>query len=210
MNSIRMSALVGLALALGGCGANATSNRGVSAVHQPVVARSDFVFDVPTSGGSLDAGQTNRLKGWFDSLGVGYGDRVSVDGGGNYDHADARQVVGAVAARYGLLLDDNAPVTAGAIQPGSIRVVVSRLKASVPGCPDWSRASQPNFGAHSMSNYGCATSGNLAAMVADPSDLVEGRKGDPSSSAAAASKAIQTYRAKPATGTGDLKDEETN
>lgn len=210
MNTIRSSILVGLTLAIGGCGMGGTANRGVDSVHQPVVARADYVFDVPTSGGSLDSGQANRVKGWFDSIGLGYGDRVSVDMGGGYDNADARRVVGTVAASYGLLLDDNAPVTAGAVQPGSVRVVVSRLKASVPGCPDWSRSSQPNYGAHSTSNFGCAINSNLAAMVADPADLISGRKGDPSSSATTSSKAIKTYREKPATGTGDLKSEGTN
>ena len=40
-------------------------------------------------------------------------------------------------------------------QPGSVRVVVSRRRAGVPNCPNWSEPPQPNFNNRSMSNFGC-------------------------------------------------------
>lgn len=196
--------LIGLALAVSACG---TNNRGMESVHQPVVSRTDYVMDINASGGGIDARDTARLEGWFDALKLGYGDRVSVDGSAADDGSGARDTVATVAARYGLLLDRNAPITAGAVPPGSVRVVVSRAKASVPGCPDWSRPSEPNFNSHNASNYGCAINSNLAAMVADPTDLVLGRSGDSASDASTSGKAIKSYRDRKPTGEQGLKNE---
>ena len=41
------------------------------------------------------------------------------------------------------------------VAPGAVRVVVSRTRASVPNCPNWRDQSRPNWGNHTMSNYGC-------------------------------------------------------
>ena len=47
--------------------------------------------------------------------------------------------------------------------------------------------------------------GNLAAMVANPQDLVLGQPGAVSRAPTAATKAIKTYQDKASTGAGDLK-----
>lgn len=196
--------ILALGLALGGCGG--TRNVGLESVHQPVVSRLDYALDLGTGGnGGLANGEAQRLTGWFDTLRVGYGDRISVDDPSPYGSAASRDAVAAVAARYGLLLDDGAPVTTGAVAGGMIRVVVSRMSASVRGCPDWSRASQPEYEASNMSNYGCATNANLAAMVANPEDLIRGQTG--STDQRVSSKAIKTYRDKEPTGAAELKQE---
>jgi pilus assembly protein CpaD len=166
----RLTLLLGLALAVSACG---TENRGLSSVHQPVVQRTDYVYDVAGQGG-LERSDLQRLAGWFEAMKLGYGDRVSVDTTSAGDTRASREAVASLAARYGLLLDETAPLTAGEIAPGNVRVVVSRIKASVPNCPDWSRASQPDMTGHASSNYGCATNSNLAAMIANPEDLVSG------------------------------------
>src|SRR3546814_5953833 len=78
--------------------------------------------------------------------------------------------------RRGLLLSRDAPVTTGAVPEGYLRVVVTRASASVPGCPNWDSKSSLNPVNATSSNYGCATNGNLAAMVADPNDLIKGTR----------------------------------
>ncbi len=201
--SLTVLALLGCTV-LSACG---TENRGLESVHQPVVARTDYVYDMPAPGDRLSEEAARGLSGWFESLNLRYGDRVSVDTQGY--GAGTRDAVSALAARYGLLVDETAPVTQGEIPAGSIRVIISRMAASVPNCPDWSRPSNPNFDGHSMSNYGCATNSNLAAMIADPRDLISGRTGPASVDAATSSKAIQTYRKAPSTGAGGLKSETT-
>lgn len=189
-------------LALGACG---PVNRGLESVNQPVVQRTDYVFDV--GGYGLTATEQQRLADWFDALQLRYGDRVSIDTRGGDD--SARAAIAAVVARYGILLSDTAPVTQGSDQISGVRVVVSRSSASVPDCPNWSRASQPDFAASTMSNYGCATNTNLAAMVADPADLIQGRVSD-GNDPLTISRAIKTYREKEPTGGQDLKEEEAS
>ncbi len=202
-HSLTVFALFGCTI-LGGCG---TENRGLESVHQPVVARTDYVYDLPAPSDRLSETDDRGLTGWFESLSLRYGDHVSVDTQGY--GPGARDAVAAVVARYGLLIDETAPITQGDIPSGSVRVIVSRMSASVPNCPDWSRPANPNFGGHALSNYGCATNSNIAAMVADPRDLISGRAGSTSPDAATAAKAIRIYRNTPPTGAGGLKSEST-
>jgi pilus assembly protein CpaD len=126
--------------ALAGCNLPDKPDRGVAAVNVPVVTSTDYVFDAAAPAGALAPGESDRLNGWFQGLGLGYGDVVYVDGA--YAPAAREQVV-AVAGQYGMLVQPGAPVTAGAVQPGTVRVVVSRRRASVPGCPNWSVPAQP-------------------------------------------------------------------
>ncbi len=189
MRAITTPTLIALGLTLAACG---PVNRGVSSVNQPVVSRSDYVFDARAGADGLAPGETERLAGFFNSLQLGYGDHVAVDDPAG--SGAARNAVAAVAARYGLLLANGAPVTAGTPEPGALRVIVSRSAAEVPHCPDWDRKSQPEFAASTMSNYGCSVNANLAAMIADPQDLIQGREGGAGTDARVAIRAIRTYR----------------
>jgi pilus assembly protein CpaD len=194
-----------LATTLAGCGhvPYDEPSRGVSAINVPVLTRSEYVFDAAAPDGSLSPAERARLDAWFQSLHLGYGDSVFVDG----PYAgSARGDVARSAGRYGILLSNGAPMTAGEVQPGTVRVVVTRTRAEVPNCPNWSEPSQPNFANHSMSNSGCAVNGNLASMVANPEDLIHGRDGGDVSDTRTSSKAVQAYRNATPTGQGGLKD----
>ena len=176
-------------------------DRGVASVNVPVVTTAEYFFDAQAPGGALAPGESERLDGWFQGLSLGYGDSVYVDGG----DASARRQVAAVAGRYGLLVQAGAPVTAGAVAPDAVRVVVSRRRATVPGCPNWSGQAQPNFENRSMSNFGCSVNSNIAAMVADPVDLIHGREGASAVDATTAVRAVDLYRSAPPTGKKGLE-----
>lgn len=177
--------------------------RGLDSVNVPVVTRSDYAFDAAAPDGSLAPGEQARLDAWFSGLNLGFGDRVYVDGA----YADAaRSDVARVVGRYGMLLSQGAPVAQGMVNPGSVRVLVSRTRASVPNCPNWSDQSKPNWSNHTMPSYGCGVNGNLAAMIADPNDLVWGREGTGYDNADTASRAIRSYRNAKPTGEDGLKD----
>lgn len=191
-------------LLLGACGG--TVNRGLESVHQPVVSRSDYTLDVATSGNRLAPGEARRLAGWMASMRLGYGDRVAIDDP-NPSGNGIRDDVGREVSRYGLLVSDETPLTNAPVGPGMVRVVVSRMSASVPGCPDFSRADKPEFESNTSSNYGCATNSNLASMVADPADLVRGQIGTGVNDPNTSGKAVNTYRAAATTGAGGLKSE---
>lgn len=197
--------LIALGSALAGCGTvgQDTPSRGVASVNVPVVTSADYVFDAAAPGGALAPGEGERLNAWFQGLDLGYGDTIYVDGG--YAPA-ARSQVAQIAGRYGMLVSAGAPVTAGAIQPGAVRVVVARRRATVPGCPNWSRPAAPDFQNRSMSNFGCGVNSNIAAMVANPEDLVHGREGGSVTDARTATRAVELYRSTQPTGTKGLQD----
>lgn len=181
-----------------------SADRGVESVNQPVLARSTFAVDLAAPGGVLAPSEMDRLDSWFSSLDLGYGDSIYVDGG-SYAGAASEQVA-QVAGKYGMMVLPAAPVTAGAVATDMVRVIVNRTRAEVPGCPNWTVPSQPSYLSRSMSNFGCAVNGNLAAMVADPQDLFHGREGTGVGDAAAASKAVDLYRRAAPTGEKGLQD----
>lgn len=196
---LKRTLLLGLAPAMLVAGCSGTQNRGLESVHQPVVSRADYAFDVGTGSGGLERGEGQRLDGWLGSLKVGYGDRIAIDDPSR-DPA-TRADVAAAAARFGLLVSDDAPVTAAPIAAGTARVVVSRARASVPGCPDYSRMAQPDYEGHTASNYGCAVNSNFAAMIANPNDLVRGA-GNDVYDPAIGTRAIDRFRKAEPTGGG--------
>ncbi len=198
-------AFVALASALTSCatpGANPAA-RGLEPVNQPMLTRASFAFDAPAPAGYLAPEDMARLDGWFRSLDLGYGDLIYVDGA----YADsARSQVAGLAGNYGMMVLPAAPITAGVVPAGYLRVVVARNRAEVPDCPNWSVPAQPNTDNATMSNFGCAVNSNFAAMVANPEDLFYGREGSGLGDAATASKAINYYRTTPPTGTKGLQD----
>jgi pilus assembly protein CpaD len=193
------------ALLIGACTTtgpgSGTQNRGLESVHQPVVSRNDYALDVATSGNGLARGEEKRLAGWMGSLRLGYGDQVAIDDPNPYG-GGVREDVSREVARFGLLVSDEAPLTNAPVTPGMIRVVVSRMRATVPGCPDFSRVRGPDFEGHTGSNQGCAVNSNLAAMVANPTDLVRGQSGNGVADTATSGKAIDSYRKATPTGGG--------
>jgi pilus assembly protein CpaD len=195
-----------LGLALGACGGMPT-NKSLYSVNQPVVERNNYTFDVQSSQSGLSIADQQRLDGWFEALELGYGDRVSIDDPLASDAV--LEAVSQLAGRHGVLLSDEAPVTSGASQPGYARVVVTRSKAHVPGCPNWSATSDMNYNNGTSPNYGCATNSNLAAMIANPEDLIEGQKGTGETVIMSSSKAIETYRDATPTGAGGLTENAT-
>jgi pilus assembly protein CpaD len=194
--------LIALASSLAACQTPDLPDQGVAAVNVPVVTTADYVFDAAAPGGALAPGEADRLNGWFQGLGVGYGDSIYVDGSA----VDAaRGQVAAIAGQYGMAVSDGTPVTPGVVEPGMVRVVVARRRAEVPHCPNWDLPSQPNFDNRNMSNFGCGVNTNIAAMVANPEDLIHGREGAPTSNVNAATRAVQYYRSTPPSGTKGLQ-----
>jgi pilus assembly protein CpaD len=191
-----------LGLMLAGCGGMA-SNASLDSVHQPVVERVNYTLDVSTGPGGLSFPEQRRLSGWFEAMDLRYGDRITID-----DPLASEATHGAVqalAARYGLIVGDDAPTTQGYVSAGNARIIVTRAKAAVPGCPDWAANNDFNPKNASSTNYGCATNSNLAAMVADPEHLLKGARGDSGTVIMSSNKAIGAFRERTPTGKDGLK-----
>ncbi|WAT19105.1 CpaD family pilus assembly protein [Aurantiacibacter sp. MUD11] len=206
-NSLKRAASSVLAISLGlglaACGTDyATNNYSLNSVRQPVVERSNFVLDLRTSQAGLDGLEQSRLADWFETLDLGYGDRVAIDTA--VENPAVREDVAAVAGRFGILLAEGAPVTQGYIDPGNVRVVVTRSTAHVPGCPDWSEGYGFERDNYTSDGFGCAVNGNLAAMIADPEHLLEGAEGTGDTVIMTSNRAIDSYRNQEPTGSGGL------
>ncbi|HEX8442133.1 MAG TPA: CpaD family pilus assembly lipoprotein [Allosphingosinicella sp.] len=203
MNRLPFSAaLTALALGTAACGPETNrltpvSNPSIYSVNQPVVQTTNYVFDLSSAGAGLPASEQGRLADWFEGLDLRYGDRVYVQDAGYY--GAARDDVASVVGNFGLLLSDGAPVTAGPVAPGAVRVIVTRASASVPGCPIWE---DPLVGApeQTSTNFGCATNSNLAGMIADPNDLVRGQTSRGDRDFVTGTKPVRGYRDRQPTG----------
>jgi len=195
-----------LGLSLAACG-GMPDNRSLYSTKQPVVERTNYTFDVQASASGLPISEQQRVADWFDAMDLRYGDRLSID---NPSGSEAtRDAIAKLAARHGILVSEGAPVTAGHIQPGGARIVITRSSAHVPGCPDWSAKSDMGYTNATSPNYGCATNGNLAAMIANPEDLIEGQTGTGETVVMSSSKAINSYREQAPTGAGGLAESST-
>jgi len=192
-----------LGLTLSACASYPTENRSLDSVKQPVVDRTNFVLDVNTGSGGLTIPEKNRLDDWFETIHLDYGDRVSIDD--PISSAATKDAVNEIAGRYGIIVSEGAPVTQGQLNPGTTRIIVTRSTASVPGCPDWTGRANHNYRNATHDGFGCSVNGNLAAMVADPEDLIHGDAGTGETVIMTSVKAIDSYRAQAPTGEGGLK-----
>jgi len=205
-NRNKRLAATALALSLGfGLSACGTLNEGpqnmsLNSVNQPVVERNNYTLDLASGGSGLTVPEQARLADWFETMDLGYGDRIAVD-----DPAMSpvvRQDVAAVASRFGILLSDTAPVTEGYVNPGNVRVVVTRSRAHVPGCPIWEDQYGIERGNQTSPGFGCAVNSNIAAMVADPEHLLNGASGSGETVVMTSNRAIDSYRNAQPTGGG--------
>lgn len=197
----RLAIAAALGLALAGCGGMAT-NTSLYSSKQAVVERQNFSLDVETISNGLPVSEQVRLNGWFEAMDVGYGDRISIEDPGA--NPAVTSAINELAGRYGLIVTETAPTTPGFLKPGEARVVITRSTAEVPGCPDWSKQSDMNYLNATSPGYGCAVNSNLAAMVANPEDLLEGQSGSGETIIATGTKAIQTLRDADPTGAAGL------
>jgi pilus assembly protein CpaD len=161
---------------IGATGTNTT----IYSSNQPVVQRTNHAIDVNVDSYSgIPPIESQRVSEWFDALKLGFGDRIAVDFGNAGPNNAVKREVARLASLHGMTMVDTAPVTAGDVVPGTARIVVTRSTASVPNCPNWSKHTESNYNSSNHPDYGCATNSNLAAMVADPEDLVRGRQSTP-------------------------------
>ena len=66
-----------------------------------------------------------------------------------------------------------------------------------------------NYNNATYPNYGCATNGNLAIMVANPEDLITGQRGTGETAVVTSTKAIDSYRGLKPTGEAGLTETST-
>lgn len=204
----RLALALSLGLGLSACmGGTMSDNRSVESVNQPVVSHESFTLDINAGPGGLTIPEQARVAGWFDALDLRYGDRIAIDD--PLKNPSTRDDIAALTGRHGLLLSTTAPVTPGYVNAGTVRVIVTRSSATVPNCPNWKGKTDKTWNNQTSRNYGCATNGNLAAMVADPEHLLKGADDTGDTSIVRSNRAIEAFRNQALTGTGALKSSGT-
>ena len=146
------------------------------------------------SGTQLSPMEIMQLDGFLARHDVGYGDRFYIltdVKAANDSEAQRAIVVQKYMAAHGIKA---VGLPSPESQSGLVRIVVNRHVVIPPNCPDWSKPGTADYSNTSMSNLGCSNISNLGMMVADPSELIQGR--DPGyADAEAAVLGVQRFRA---------------
>jgi pilus assembly protein CpaD len=137
-------------------------------------------------------GEAVGLASFLKSNAIGDNDTVTVGSpDGSSSLAAARQTAVLAALKnfhvHAVATADTAPAS------GSVRIHVSHAVVTAPRCPDWSKPEADEPTNAPSSNYGCSNEANLAAMVADPTDLIEGKASDKADGVALA-RGVDLYR----------------
>jgi pilus assembly protein CpaD len=141
---------------------------------------------------ALAPAEARRLIAFIDDAEIAGGDEIYLDTGPADGLAQKRQAtVRALLSRRGI----RAVALPGgnAARGDEVALQVERYVVTPPACPNWSKPSGGDPTNTVGSNFGCATATNLGLMVADPRDLLVGRKPGPAD-AEPAVRAVHNYR----------------
>ncbi|WP_308911469.1 CpaD family pilus assembly lipoprotein [Pseudokordiimonas caeni] len=174
----RLGMISGSLLALAACGQEQVPH----AIDAPVRAevqmvRLTHVISAESDGTATPSNVTYVALGAFlDGIKAGYGDRLFLDGAA----AASPDRIGAIAdfvRGRGLEIQGFAAFGETPAS-GNLVLYVERHVVTPPSCNNWVDTKSDNQFNNTSSGFGCATNANLALMVADPADLVGGRKPD--------------------------------
>jgi len=175
-----------LAVSLGGCATPAQPTKQGATTEMPnplqvSVQKMSHLLHYAPGAVIPSVAETASLNTFLAGNGVAPGDVVMVEHAPGLDEKRIQRLTTALARQKVAVNLASAPEI-----PGSdLRLTVDRYVASAPNCPNWSKEPGNDFGNTLHSDYGCATANNLAAMISDPHDLVEGRTMGPAKGNAA-------------------------
>jgi pilus assembly protein CpaD len=201
MKNARKSKLLGaialsaIALSFGACAPQTSQWSTVEAPRENTVALVRLSHNVQFRANEdrLNPTETYRLATFIRDRSVGYGDQILLLNGGGPMAQRRTDAVASVFARGGMKVVRDVEIEGVVLGPDEVRVLVGRHVVTSPNCPNWSKRADDDFGNTGSSNIGCATTTNLGAMVANPTDLVHGEPLRPADGELNALR-IQTYR----------------
>lgn len=174
MSNYKFSVPVLLALGLSACGgSSAPTNTSLSPTRIPTVSVDQVSHNLYFTNNRISDQEEAALFAFLRSVGPSFADRISIEDP-NPENAEARVAsLTKILGRMGVGVASIKRVAD--LSPGTARIVVSRASVKSDECPDWNDETEVTFKGAASSNYGCATRSNLAKMIADPTDLLEGR-----------------------------------
>ncbi|MBX3495028.1 MAG: CpaD family pilus assembly protein [Parvibaculum sp.] len=177
--------LLALALGLAGCGLNGADEAQFDAARvHPISVQPDVAtlnIDVPPGQPGLTAANRSAIAGFAASYRErGHGPLTVSTPSGSPNAATATGVLSDVRdilAEHGVSGDALAYTPYSASAAGAAPLILSykRYVAKASTCGDWSASLATNYKNVPPPNFGCATQNNLAAMIADPADLLKPR-----------------------------------
>ncbi len=183
--------LAGVSLAvLGACGHSPETISYVNGSHRQIQAHevtAELKLDAVVSGEKLGETERDAVKYFaaaYEEEGHGAIIISRPSNGSNDSSAmraasDARAVLLAEGIDAGRITEG--PYDASGARYAPLVITYRTYEAVVPDCPDLSQIDFTKTASNSvLPSFGCATAVNLAAMIADPSDLVGEQRMDPS------------------------------
>lgn len=174
-------------------------NLSVAEEHPITVDSQVVTMTLPLSGSELSSLDKARLRAFAESyLNGGYGPLTvmgpsgsSNDRNGQDRSAAVREFLHETGVDWSAI--NGAAYRAGDDRSSELVLSYTHYVATASDCGVWTGLTARDYGNLRSPNFGCATQNNLAAMVADPHDLVEAQ---PSTAPDAASRirAINAYR----------------
>jgi len=170
--------------------------------HPIVISEKEQTMDIPIAAGSkgLPRPEKSAITGFLAQF-KGSASRsisVLVPSGSSNERAArqaAKQIVGIIQkneiGRNRIILTAYQATEYGSSAP--IRLSYQAIQASVDGCGQWPADLAADSENRNYQNFGCASQKNLAALVANPSDLL-GPRGSTPIDAERRLKVIQAYR----------------
>jgi pilus assembly protein CpaD len=180
---IRAVALLLGTVALGGCAEWENHMQSVLPPPEPAYAGKQIVVAPQRSGhavvfsrtaSAVSADEQKALADFLSNSGIAEGSVVMVEQAPAGSRRVARLRVANVTnwlRRHGYQTE---PFAVTPAEDGVVHLQVEKLVAVAPNCPNWDIHPYFEFGANAYPNLGCADRTNLAAMIVDPRDLVDG------------------------------------
>jgi pilus assembly protein CpaD len=151
-------------------------NAGLDSMFKATVTLQETTHQLSFANGKLSAIEEVNLAAFLSASGLRYADRLTLRISEPAMSNGYRSSINIVLGRFGLSIS-NVETIIG-LQTGKAILAVSRPTVTLPECGIHSGPNGLNSNNENMSNYGCATRSNLAAMVANPADLVSGNELD--------------------------------
>jgi pilus assembly protein CpaD len=200
---MRTTIMILSAAALAGCAGawNGPEHAMTIAEEHPIAVDSQTVtltLDID-AGADLSAIDRARLRAFGDSyLNSGHGplnvaapSGTSDDRAGEALAAKAREYLNEIGVDYSAM--SGAAYRAGDDRGRQLVLSYTRYVATGPACGNWAGLKARDFANLRSPNFGCATQNNIAALVADPHDLVEPTD-EASADAMARIRGLKAYR----------------
>lgn len=193
------SLAMGTSLLLGACSQHSSYTNGAE-LERSIVTMVRLAHPVfAENDGTSDLSQESlaNLESFITTNEVGYGDLVLFDQGSDV----SEERIDALATRFlkqGVTIGESDGIFGAVPADGSVMVYIERYTVTAPECQRWSEASSVNPNNAPGQPFGCVSQSNLAAMIANPRDLVTGERSGANPDTAR--KAVKTYRLMPTGG----------